>query len=1122
MAILMKVMKTLLVLLLLAFSLSCDRGEADSETKQVKGIRDGQVGHQQSNIQKKVPLAVNGVLDLRDWNFEKDGLVNLNGEWEFYWKQLFKPEDFKTDQESKMTGSFNVPDLWNHYEFQGKNPFKSGYATFRLKVYLDDRTDSLTVSTHQIKNAHVMFINGEKVGSAGKVTTDPETTESQWKAYASTFELEKNPIEIILQVCSWDGIGGITKRIKIGKKEDILPFMEMHFAYEILVSGGILLFFIYFFCYFLLRRSDISLLVTTVFILFYLFGNMLNDDFLIVFAKGLPFDLFLRLRSFLVVSLTLLFILLYRISFSDNTKVLKAYIIITAVQALIPLVVPPGISGSPLLFMCNGIIQSVIILHILLKLITHVKNKTEGSAIFLIGCIAYAFACFGGVSYMLDRMEFCLFGIGLWIVILCQALTHAAKFTKTFDKVEILAAQLEKSSKKLKQNNTRLLELDKLKDEFLSSTSHELRTPLNGIIGIAESLYDGAAGAVSKQMKSNLAMIVSSGKRLSNLVNDILDFSKLKNQVIELQLKSVSIKTLTDVVLQLSRPLLARKQIELKKAIPIDDGILPVKADENRLQQILLNLVGNAIKFTESGEVRVSASVENQMVNITVSDTGIGIPEDRFDLIFQSFEQVDSSIAREFAGTGLGLSISKQLIELHGGKIWVQSTVGEGSKFTFSIPVSTETVTAEETSQTIQSLEIDDTKETAVQMPVEIKRNGEFHVLIVDDDPINLQVLENHLSLQKYSVTQAINGEQALRAVQEKKPDLVLLDIMMPVMSGYEVCLKLRETYPATELPIIMLTAKNQVTDLIDGFNSGANDYIPKPFSKNELLTRVKAHLQLSQTNRAYTRFVPQEFLKLLKRDSIVEVKLGENVQMDMSILFADIRSFTSISEKMTPQENFAFLNSYLEKMAPVVNRHKGFIDKYLGDGLMALFSTNADDAVLCGIEMLETLIEYNEERQKSGYDPIRIGVGINTGNMMIGTIGDSDRMDGSVVSDSVNLASRLESLTKEYGAPLIISQQTYEHLADPSKYALRTLAYVQPKGKSETVKIFEVCDADPEEIRQKKLLTLEPFEKAVGFFYDHNKQEAEKLFQECLMKNPQDRATQIYLVRCQGIAKFG
>jgi two-component system sensor histidine kinase ChiS len=415
------------------------------------------------------------------------------------------------------------------------------------------------------------------------------------------------------------------------------------------------------------------------------------------------------------------------------------------------------------------------------------------------------------------------------------------------------ARELEQQRKELAQERLmadQLRRLDRLKDEFLANTSHELRTPLNGIIGLAESLIDGATGELSTETKANLSMIALSGRRLANLVNDVLDFSKLKYKTIELDLRPVGMQALTEVVLMLSKPLVGAKSLQLVNNIRPDTPL--VEADENRVQQIMHNLVGNAIKFTPAGTVEVSARVEDEYLAISVSDTGIGIPEDQFEHIFASFEQADGGIERAYGGTGLGLAITKQLVELHGGTIQVQSTVGQGSRFTFTLPLSRTPADL----QPVEPLKLEpETGSLAYELP---KREvqpvqGDFNILIVDDEPVNLQVLSNQLSLENYAVTPAMSGPEALEAIQSGlRPDLILLDVMMPRMSGYEVSQKLRQQYSLFELPILILTAKNRTDDLIAGFEAGANDYITKPVGKSALLARVKTQLTLKEAVKAH------------------------------------------------------------------------------------------------------------------------------------------------------------------------------------------------------------------------------------------------------------------------------
>ncbi|MBD0306653.1 MAG: response regulator [Microcoleus sp. T1-bin1] len=286
-----------------------------------------------------------------------------------------------------------------------------------------------------------------------------------------------------------------------------------------------------------------------------------------------------------------------------------------------------------------------------------------------------------------------------------------------------------------------------------------------------------------------------------------------------------------------------------------------------------------------------------------------------------------------------------------------------------------------------------------------------------------------------------------------------------------------------------------------------------------EDLFEVICNLELSldaelEIAEATSRFVPNEFLSFLGCDSIVDVKLGEAVELEMSVLFSDIRDFTTLSEQMTPTENFKFINSYLSRMEPLIVENQGFIDKYIGDAIMALFSEGADDAVKAGIAMLQTLAEYNRDRVSLGYVPVEIGVGINTGSLILGIVGGKSRMDGTVISDAVNLASRIESLTKNYGVSLLITQQTFDRLTNPGDYATRVIDKVQVKGKSEWVTVYEVFDADLAEVKAGKLATLQLFTEALSLYNMKSFRQAAGLFADCLRQNPGDKVARIYLDR--------
>ena len=272
---------------------------------------------------------------------------------------------------------------------------------------------------------------------------------------------------------------------------------------------------------------------------------------------------------------------------------------------------------------------------------------------------------------------------------------------------------------------------------------------------------------------------------------------------------------------------------------------------------------------------------------------------------------------------------------------------------------------------------------------------------------------------------------------------------------------------------------------------------------------------ELFQLNQAFSRFVPSQFLQLLDKKSIVDVQLGDQVQKEMSVLFSDIRDFTTLSESMTPEDNFKFINAYLRRMEPALIENQGFIDKYIGDAIMALFSGSADDALKAGVAMLQQLANYNRHRANSGYAPIKIGIGINTGSLMLGTVGGKNRMDGTAISDAVNLAARLESLTKIYEVPLLITHHSLARLHNPTGYNIRFIDRVKVKGKSKAVAVFEVFDGDEPQVKQSKLATKTIFEEGLFLYHRQATRQAAQRFQEVLSLNPKDTVAQIYQLRC-------
>ncbi|EDN70419.1 adenylate/guanylate cyclase [Beggiatoa sp. PS] len=251
-------------------------------------------------------------------------------------------------------------------------------------------------------------------------------------------------------------------------------------------------------------------------------------------------------------------------------------------------------------------------------------------------------------------------------------------------------------------------------------------------------------------------------------------------------------------------------------------------------------------------------------------------------------------------------------------------------------------------------------------------------------------------------------------------------------------------------------------------------------------------------------------------------MRLGDHVQKHMAVLFADIRSFTTLSESMSPKENFDFINAYLGYVSPVIRKHHGFIDKYIGDAIMALFPERADNAVQAAIEIHHQLMKFNQEREENQLQPIKIGIGLHIGTLMLGTIGEEKRMEGTVISDAVNLASRLEGLTKMYGASILISEEILNELTGKEQYHYRFLGKVRVKGKQEPVHVFEILDSEPCEIKQKKIALTSKFSNSIETYYQKQFKPALEQFKQLMIELPQDKAAQFYLERCEYYIQHG
>jgi two-component system sensor histidine kinase ChiS len=801
----------------------------------------------------KRATVTHGYLDLTGWDCKRDETVELDGEWEFYWRRLLTPGDFSSPGRAARSSLIRVPGYWNDYGLLDRNGNACGFATYRMKIRLQPGVSQLGLRIPPIYTSYKLWINGRLLATAGSVGSKPAEslpyTQEKEFFFANAY---RNTLEIVIQVANFSHWrGGILGYFRLGPADRI--HRDKIGETRVSLSLIICIFSIGIFSFSFSRSKDDAVLFFASFcicqVLYwmtYSYGEILLLD---LFPR-LGWDGKMRLEYLsLYLSLPLCFSYFTRLYPREAPVIFaKLFFYITGALALVIMITPPLFFVHTLFF--YHFLLGLAFLLLVWILGKAVIRKREEACLIALGAVLIILT--GGtqvfvVNWMLWKPPL-FFPIGICGFLFIQAIALGIRTSR-------MNAEVEALSRELQRKNETLSQLDELKDQFLANTSHELRTPLFGMIGIAESLLAGAAGALSGAAVDNLKLLVASGRRLTVLVNDIMDFSRLKQKDLVLRIQEIDLRVITETVIRSILPLTLGKSLRVHNKVAAN---LPlVQADEHRLQQILHNLLGNAIKFTPEGEISVDAEPNGDSVTITVSDTGIGIPAVKLERIFESFEQADASLAREYGGAGLGLSITRQLVELHRGKIWVESEVGRGSRFYFTLPVEPQAAAGGvEPAGVRKDPAPGVTSVCDTARPFEVISNlpegTTAKILIADDEPVNLQVLVNQLSLRNYGLLVASGGVEALEIVEREGAslDLAILDVMMPRISGYEVCRKIRERYSPDRLPVIFLTARNQWEHLVEGFEAGANDYLAKPVSWQELAARVEAQLRLVRLNR--------------------------------------------------------------------------------------------------------------------------------------------------------------------------------------------------------------------------------------------------------------------------------
>ncbi|UKS31022.1 ATP-binding protein [Paenibacillus sp. HWE-109] len=786
----------------------------------------------------KHPDAVQGVLDLRGWNFKQAHAISLNGEWEFYPSAYFSHED--SSQHSVGLPSYlQVPGDWRSAFPEGQY-LSYGYGTYRLRILVDSKLDEpYAFWIKDIQASSAVEVNGQKQKEVGYPADHIQLFKPKNISYTVTYEAAgAKEIELIVRVANFEHpfFGGIAKSIRFGSQAAIDFERWYSIGFQLATFVVLMLHGLYACILYLFNRRHKALLV---FFLLLLAAALTvvsdNDDILqLWFPINYMWSQKIRLLSYMGVSFFILYLIKTLYSTTERNRLFRAYTILLLLYSVFVLFASPTAIYYSRKAMFFGLLYLFPMVWFVYLAVKMVIKKHQDSIYLLLAIISITSSILWGAFDFSEQVSSVFFPIDLIAAIVAFS---AYWFRRYFRNAEENA-----------NLNKQLREADRLKDIFLANTSHELRTPLHGIMNIAQNLITSQQHALDRKGLEDLQLLILISSRMSHMVDDLLEVVRLQEKRIVLKIEPLAVRSIVSGVFGMLAHMTESKDVLLEMKIP--ETMPQVLADEKRLVQILFNLVHNGLKFTVQGTVTVTAKTENGQAIIEVADTGYGMDEETQSRIFMRYEQ---GIHDNDRGMGLGLSICKELVEIHGGEITLRSTPGKGSTFRFSLPLSPEMPYRQDElngqnshiwmhSETAASLT------PALQMESIPFQEGKANILAIDDDPINLKVLAGILRSEPYNVKLVTSVEEVLVLLGSMQWDLIVADVMMPIMSGYDLTRKIRERFSVSELPVLLLTARSEPADIYAGFKSGANDYVAKPVDALELKYRIRSLIDLKQS----------------------------------------------------------------------------------------------------------------------------------------------------------------------------------------------------------------------------------------------------------------------------------
>ncbi|PKL37515.1 MAG: hypothetical protein CVV44_14295 [Spirochaetae bacterium HGW-Spirochaetae-1] len=863
------------------------------------------------------PRAAQGVLDLTAYDMDKYGPVPLNGQWEFWLNRFISPRDLEEGRAG--AGHFvGVPEIINKQAIEGVKIPADGYGTYRLTVKLKKEQApegrDLALKLGSVNTAFRLYINGVEAARGGTPGVSRDTTVPAYAPQVVHFRPGSDTVTLVFHVSNFHHRKwGLLNTLHMGMESDIRALYNRHVYTDMFLLGSILIMGLYHLFLFFTRKKDRSTLWFALVCLVISLRTITTGEKLFIHLfPGASFEMLAKVEYisfYLSLPLFVVYIhTLYR-DFSRRVVILLAslsalFVFLTCITSL------RWYSYSIDPFQVMVIASIIYAMYILIGV---VKAHREGAGIFLAGLLFFFGTVINDMFHAAQIIHTAfLTPYGLFIFIFSQSFLLSLRFSRAFvvnerltEELNILNRALEakvgertreleerntelhNSGRKIAEAHEKLQELDRLKTDFFANISHEIRTPLTLILSPVESvLQKDYRGSVDDEF---FRTIERNAIRLLRLVSDLLDFSRLDAGKMRLSARKVDVERFLDNFSLMVRSTLDSRNITLN--METKQGGIELYMDTEKFETILMNLLSNAVKFTgRDGIISIGVMADVATVTIVFSDTGTGIPRDQLHLIFDRFAR---AVSAQGEGTGIGLALAREFVELHGGTISVESRhVSEnpgdhGTTFTMVFPRGREHLEGRDdvdfsdghgdemlsSSQVRPAMGMRELREFKMDEDRSGQSDGDYGkgreygpadhtVLIVDDNPEMREFIASILA-GLYNVVFAADGREALKAAREERPDIIVSDVMMPEMDGFEMTRRLKAEKEIALIPVILLTAKTEITHKIEGLEFGADDYVTKPFNPRELLARIRSLIKLYDYQRIIT-----------ERNSLIEDEL--------------------------------------------------------------------------------------------------------------------------------------------------------------------------------------------------------------------------------------------------------